>query len=525
MLTDQGAPDVSGGVMPILEVAGIRKSYSGVEVLGGVDLRMLPGEVIALAGENGAGKSTLLKIIAALVPKDAGAIAVDGVPQEHRTVHAARTDGIVFVPQELAPVLDLRVYENIFLGRELRTHLGTLDRGAMVAESDRLLSEFGVDMSSKRLMRHCSTAEQQMVEIIKSTSSGCRILLLDEPTSAISEHEVEHLYDVVRRLRQRGVTMIYTTHRMPEMRAIADRVAVLRDGRLVLDLPMTEIGDNEIVSAMIGRELSGLYPDKVPATAAAVALRIDELVVAPGSPPVTLEVRSGEIVGLAGLMGAGRTELINGIFGVTLRHSGRVLVDGREVRRGSVSGAIRSGMALVPEDRKVGGGVLSMSILTNAYLPRLGRYSVAGWITRRAAVRSVLTAIEPMRVKYASLRQELGRLSGGNQQKVVIARWLTGPVRVLLLDEPTRGVDVGARAEIYRIIADLAHERGLAVLMASSDMPETIGLAHRILVLRGGAIVGELNVQSMEGLDAAQERIFRLSAGLELDIEGEKTDA
>lgn len=499
----------------VVEARGITKRFGAEPVLSGVNLELRAGEVVALAGENGAGKSTLLKIVAGMVSPTHGELVVDGVVQGRRDVRDATAQGIAIIPQELAPVPDLAIYENVFLGRELTTRIGSLDRATMIQDTRERLLAFGLTVDPRTRMRSLSTATQQLVEIIKATSSGCRVLLLDEPTSAISPTEAKQLFAAISDLRATGVTMIYTTHKMHEMRAVADRVVILRDGVLIDSKPLAEISDEGIVEAMIGRELGGLYP-QIPAPESDDPLiEIRDLVVEAGLPPVSFSVRAGEFVALAGLMGAGRTELIETIFGLRTAHSGSVRVANRELRsRYSPSMAIRSGMALVPEDRKIGGAVLGMSILDNALIPRLNRFSRAGWILRSSARRVVDTVLRSVHLKFSGLGQSVDQLSGGNQQKVVIGRWLTDIVTVLLLDEPTRGVDVGARGEIYRLIADLAQRERMAIIFASSDMPEVIGLAHRVLVMRDHAIIDELT--TADHTEASlQDRIFRSSAGLE----------
>ncbi|MGA5644710.1 MULTISPECIES: sugar ABC transporter ATP-binding protein [unclassified Microbacterium] len=501
----------------MLACVDIRKAFGGVPVLKGVGLRLVPGTITALAGENGAGKSTLMKIASGQMKADSGEVLVRGEVLASGSARDAHQRGVAIVPQELASILDTTVYENIFVGRERRHRSGFLDRRRMAREAKEMLAEFGVDIDPTVRMGSLPVGLRQIVEIVKATSTGARVLLLDEPTSAIAEREVARLLENMRMLRDRGVAILFTTHKMEEIRAIADRVVVLRDGGLVADEPLSALSDDDIVTAMIGRELEDLFPDPAPA-ADDVALSVRGLSYAPAPRPVDLQVRRGEIVGLAGLVGAGRTELIEALFGVRPSTGGEAAVGGRPVRRGRPADAITAGMALVPEDRKGAGAVLSMDILANATLPRLSMFSVAGWLRGRSRVDAVSAVMSSVRLRSRGLGQTMETLSGGNQQKVVLARWLTGEVKVLLLDEPTRGVDVGARSEIYRIITELA-AAGMAVIMASSDMPEILALSHRALVLKDGGIVAELDRTDLQAPDV-QDRIFRLASGLETSDAG-----
>ncbi len=497
---------------PALECHDLVKAFGGVPVLKGVSLSLAPGSVTALAGENGAGKSTMMKIASGQLRPDSGEVLIAGTSLAAGDAHAAHRQGVAIVPQELAPILDMQVYENLFLGRELRGRSRLLDRRRMARDAKDMLEVFGVDIDPQATMRTLSVGLRQIVEIVKNSSGGANVLLLDEPSSAISDREVERLYAVVNRLRDRGVAMLYTTHKMEEIRALADRIVVLRDGGLVLDQPLASVTDDNIVHAMIGRELEELFP-LVSEPRNEVALDVRGLHVQGYAAPIDLTVRRGEIVGLAGLVGAGRTELLEAIFGVRKSIGGSITVGGAAVTRNQPAGSITRGMALVPEDRKGAGAVLTMSVLDNGSLPRLPQFTVGGWLRQGHRSKVVKNAMTSVRLRSRGLSQHVETLSGGNQQKVVLARWLTGHVDVLLLDEPTRGVDIGARSEIYRIISDLA-DSGMAVLMASSDMPEVLALSHRALVMRSGHIAGELDRAGLSS-PTAQNTIFRLAAGLE----------
>ncbi|WP_053352321.1 sugar ABC transporter ATP-binding protein [Leucobacter musarum] len=505
----------------LLECAGIIKGFGGVPVLRGISLTLEAGTITALAGENGAGKSTLMKIASGQYRPDAGTVHVQGTPLPAGNAQAAHRLGVAIVPQELASILELSVYENLFIGRELRGPLG-LRRGAMIDEARDQLAVFGLDIDPRTRMGDLPVGIRQIIEIVKATNTGASVILLDEPSSAISEREVGRLLEVMDMLRKRGVALLFTTHKMEEIRAIADRVIVLRDGDLVEDQPLANLTDDDIVTAMIGRELEDLFPDRgVPSDE--VLLELDALQVAGAAEPITLSVRRGEIVGLAGLVGAGRTELMETVFGVRRSESGQVRVRGAKVKPGEPSAAINAKMALVPEDRKGAGAVLPMSVLDNGTLPGLGQFSIAGFLRQRVRRAKISEVMDSVRLRSRGLDQSLETLSGGNQQKVVLARWLTDDVDVLLLDEPTRGVDVGARSEIYRIIVDLAAS-GMAVLMASSDMPEILSLSHRALVLRDGAVAGELSADDLSRAEV-QDRIFRLASGLEATEAGTAAEA
>jgi len=500
---------VCNEVSPILEISHLERSFGGVPVLKDVTFSVEPGEVVALAGENGAGKSTIFKIISGQIRPDRGAIRVNGEEIDRLDTRIARELGIGIVPQELAPYPDLAVYENLFVGRELKTRLGGLNRSAMISEAKQMLGVFGVAIDPKHRMADLSTALTQIVEIVKATTWGAKVILLDEPTSSIPEQEVKQLYNIVRTLKERDVAMMYTTHRMAEIQEIADRVVVMRDGVLVMDSPVAETESDAIISAMIGRDLENLFP-ALPAPTNETGLEVQDLVIEHDSPAVSFSVKKGEILGLGGLVGAGRTEILQAIYGVTRSHSGTVSVDGEQIKLGSPGRAISAGIAIVPEDRKGAGLILLRSVLDNGSLPRLRDFVRAGFIRIGMRKKSVSSAMEKVALKARSVDQPVGTLSGGNQQKIVIGRWLSDDTKVLLLDEPTRGVDVGARGEIYTIIRGLAAS-GLTVVLASSDTPELIGLSHRVLVVRDGAITGQLSREQLDSADA-QEQIFRLAS-------------
>ncbi|MFV0427256.1 MAG: sugar ABC transporter ATP-binding protein [Beutenbergiaceae bacterium] len=503
-----------------LSVRDLHKGFGGVPVLKGLTFDVAPGSVVVLAGENGAGKSTLFNIITGQLAADQGEVFLQGKPLTHVNPRVARELGVAIVPQELAPYEDLSIAENIAVGREPTFGGFVLNRREMDEYAQQMLADFDIKIDPRRKMRSLSVALTQVIEIVKTTTSGAQVLLLDEPTSSIPEAETGRLYEIVHRLREKGVGMVYTTHRMQEIEAVADRVVVLRDGALVLDEAQQDLEPDQIVTAMIGRELENLFPP-ITAPSDRVVLRVNDLERKPGAPRVNLEVRAGEIVGIGGLVGAGRSALLQAIFGAKKSADGIVEVNSAQLHRHGVSDSINAGMALVPEDRKKDGLVLVRSILDNLTLPYLSDYAHTGVINspKRSSVGTEYS--DAVRLKFRSLQQTVGTLSGGNQQKIVIARWLDREPGVLLLDEPTRGVDVGARSEIYRIIHDLA-EQGLAVLLASSDMPELIGLSNRVLVMRGNQVVGELDRDQLDSPEA-QALIFHYASGEALALTPDDT--
>ena len=497
----------------VMEIERLGKSFSGVPVLKEISFSINPGEIVALAGENGAGKSTLFKIITGQLRPDVGSITIGGKIQEKIDTLLARELGIGIVPQELAPYPDLTVYENLFVGREIKTSAGLLDRKAMISEARIMLNTFELPIGPNAKMKSLSTAFTQIVEILKATTWGAKLLLLDEPTSSIPEHEVERLHEIVRSLKEKDVSVVFTTHRMTEIEQLADRVLVMRDGVLVRDASVSDVSPEEIVTSMIGRELGTLFP-KLSKPGKKVGLVVEELTLRKDGPAVSFEIREGEILSLGGLVGAGRTEIIETIYGIRKAFSGSVHVGSSPLALGSPRRGIDAGIAIVPEDRKGAGLVLQRSIAENGGLPRLRDYLSAGFIRIRHRSSVVQSSMDRVSLKRRTLDQAAGTLSGGNQQKIVIGRWLGGDTKVLLLDEPTRGVDVGARGEIYNIIRDLA-ESGMSVLLASSDTPELMGLSHRVLVIKDGQIVGQLDRNQLDAPDS-QENIFRLASGQEL---------
>ena len=496
-----------------LQAKGISKSFGGVPVLNDVSLEIPAGHVVALAGENGAGKSTIMKIIAGLVKADVGHVFVSGKELPNGDTKAAKMAGIAIIPQELSPYPDMSIYENLFVGREIHNKLGFLNRREMKVQAMKMLEIFGIQIDPATKMRELSVALVQLIEIVKASSLGAKLLLLDEPTSSISEKEVKVLYDVIKRLRAQGVAMIYTTHRMEEIQEVADSVVVLRDGKCVLATPIANADETTIVTAMVGRELAKLTFESAVSTDV-VRLRVQGLKIDKNTPEVDFEIKRGEILGLGGLMGAGRTEIVEAIFGVRKTIAGQISVDGVSIERGDAAKSIKAGCAFVPEDRKGAGLILIRSIIENVSLPHLEKFVSLGFINFSGRFDESTKVTNSVKLQSKSMSQQVTTLSGGNQQKLVLAKWLLKDTKVLIVDELTRGVDVGARAEIYSIIRNLA-SAGMAVLLVSSDMPELIGLSDRVLVIRGGGVVKEMNRNDLDSKEA-QIEIFRAASAQSL---------
>ncbi len=485
---------------PILEVQQLTRTFPGVVALSGVSLALRGGEVHGLVGENGAGKSTLVKLLAGVHTPTSGQIRLEGRPVSIRHPAGAMELGIAMVHQELNLIPELSVAENIFLGREIR-RLGLLRRGRMHAEARRLLEQVGCRVPPGRAVASLSIAQQQMVEIAKALSVRARVLILDEPTAVLSGAEVEGLFALIGRLTQRGVTVLYISHILPEVLRLCDRVTVLRDGQLVTTLARAQLGqgpaaETKLASLMVGRPMADHFPPRrALAGDAPVRLAVEHLWAEGGVADVSLSVRAGEIVGLAGLVGAGRTESAEALFGLRRRLGGRVTLDGKPFAPRSPREAAGAGLAYLSEDRKARGLLLDRSLEENftlASLNRFGRWLLRGRPLRRAAE----TQARAVALRARSLDQSARSLSGGNQQKVYLGRWLLTSPGVLILDEPTRGVDIGAKEEIYRLIAELAGG-GTACVVISSEINELLGLCHRLAVMRGGRTVATLGPGEM----------------------------
>ena len=490
---------------PILQATSIAKSFAGVQALKGVSFVLRPGEVHALVGENGAGKSTLIKVITGAERPDSGELTVGGRRIAHMDPATSRALGIAVIYQQPSLFPHLTVAENIALGLESGGSWRRIDWRARNSRAADLLARVGSAIHPERLVETLSMPEQQIVEIAKAIGADAKVVLMDEPTASLSEREVESLFAVIGRLRSAGVGVIYISHRLEEIFAIADRITILRDGQSVGTRVPGDVDRAELIRLMVGREISAVFPKRA-VTIGEPALEVRRLSsAAAGIRDVTLTVRRGEILGLAGLVGSGRTQLAETIFGITPADSGEVVLDGRSLHIGSPAEAIRAGIAYLPEDRRQHGVVLDMSIAANTSLASLRSVSRRGLVDKAAERARAQDYVTRLRIKTPSVFAEVGTLSGGNQQKVALARWLSTRPAVIVLDEPTQGVDVGSKAEIHGLMQMLVEE-GLAILMISSELPEILGMSDRIAVMHGGTIRGVL-----DRAEATQSRILSLA--------------
>ena len=491
----------------LLEMKKISKSFPGVKALTDVDFQLKAGEVHALLGENGAGKSTLIKVLGGIYIAEKGEIFIDGQPVIIQNVADARANGISIIHQELVLVPHMTVYENIFLGRELKGPFG-VDSKKMRNESQKMLDQFNLGIDAGELVGNLSIAQQQMVEIVKAISFNCKILVMDEPTSSISDREVEALFDIMRGLAKQGVGIVYISHKMSELDEVCDRVTVLRDGYYVGTCVVKETPRDELIHMMVGRELSSYYVrDHV--DNADVVLRCEHIDDGKSSKKrvkdVSFEVKQGEIVGFAGLVGAGRSETMQCIFGLTPGSTGDIYLDGQKLEIKNAVDAMNEGIAMVPENRKVEGLYHVQSVKFNSTIEVLKEFISHLHVDSKKEDAITQEFVDKMKTKTPSLEQIVTNLSGGNQQKVMIGRWLATKPRILILDEPTRGVDVGAKAEIYDIMNELT-KQGVSIIMISSELPEIINMSDRVYVMYDGRITGCINWQ-----DLSQEAIMKLA--------------
>lgn len=503
---------------PILQMLGVNKSFSGVRVLRDVDFDLQKGEVHAVVGENGAGKSTLMKIAAGIHHKDSGQIIWKGEPVEITSPHESLRLGISMVHQELTLAQHLSVAENLYLGREplRQKQLGIIHRGSLFERAAELLAENHFEIDPRATVLRLPIAQRQLVEIARALAADSEVIIMDEPTSSLSAMEAGEFFRVVRRLKAKGVSIIYISHRLEELHEVADRITILRDGQKVITAPFASIGMSEIIRHMVGRELSAMFPEKKARVGSAGVppasnlgeeiLRVENLSRAGALHDISFSLRAGEILGVAGLVGAGRTELARALFGLDRIDSGKVIVFGREVQPTSPSRAIATGMAYLTEDRKVTGLALGLDISANVTLANLKRLVSFGRINLREERKVGRQYVTRLRIVTPSVRQKVLRLSGGNQQKVAIAKWLFAQSKVIVFDEPTRGIDIAAKRDVFDLFVELTR-MGAGILMISSELPEILGMSDRILVMRRGMIVGELDPRRTD-----QEEILRLAA-------------
>lgn len=492
---------------PFLRISGVSKAFAGVQALADVDVDIERGTVHALVGENGAGKSTLGKILAGIHTQDSGTITVDGSTIDFDSPRAALDHGFTIVAQELALVGPRTVVENVFLGAE--AHRGPLVlRGKLLSAFSQLVADTGIDVPATAIVDDLSIADQQKIEILRAIARKSDVIVMDEPTARLATHEAHALRGIVHKLRDRGTTIVYVSHFLDEVLDVADRITVLRDGKVVTTVPAAGQTTESLVEAMIGRTLDSAFPDKVPSRdGGSVVLQVDELTRRGAFEDISFEVNSGEIVTITGLVGSGRSEVVRSIFGAENYDSGRVRLNGADASGRHPRDAIAQRMAFIPESRKSDGLHVDSSIEDNVTLPHLGRFATWGAINRRAAREAAEAELVAVGVKAGSFQLPVSSLSGGNQQKVMFAKALLGDPVLLIADEPTRGVDVGAKRQIYDLLVKLA-ETGLGILLVSSEMEEVIGLSHRVVVMRQGRITGELS-----GTDITEQRIAHLAFG------------
>jgi ribose transport system ATP-binding protein len=498
---------------PVLRMQSISKRFPGVLALDGVSLELRKAEVLGLMGENGAGKSTLMKILGGAYAPDGGQLLIDEIPVEFRHVKDAKRAGIALIHQELMLAPNLNIAGNIFLGNEPRKlgGIGWMDRGAMNSAASEFLGRVGLNFPPTTPVRALTAGQMQMVEIAKALSMNARIIIMDEPTSSLTQGETEKLYEIISVLRKAGISVIYISHRLDEVFRVTARIVVLRDGKNAGELITRQTNHDQIIAMMVGRALTNRFPERPPQSERAARLQVRDLVV-PGAPRgVSFDAMPGEILGFAGLVGSGRTELMQTIFGVTRAFGGSMMLDGCPFSPRRSRDAIEQGVYLAPEDRKRHGLVLPMTVAQNLSLPSVGGYSPVGFLKRKVEQRIAHQEIERLRIKTPSPFQKAVNLSGGNQQKIVLGKWLAMNPKVLILDEPTRGIDVGAKAEIYQHMAKLAAQ-GITILMVSSDMEEIIGMSDRVAVMHERRINGilqrhELTQERIAGL--MTRRVFR----------------
>ncbi|PRS42037.1 D-xylose ABC transporter ATP-binding protein [Bacillus sp. NMCC4] len=489
-----------------IEMHNIHKAFGKNTVLSGVSFDLVTGEVHALMGENGAGKSTLMNLLTGLYSLDQGTIQIDGKETAFKNPKEAEQHGIAFIHQELNIWPDMTVLENLFIGKEIYTKFGLLDTKKMKVLAQSQLDRLSVNLSLDQEAGSCSVGQKQMIEIAKALMTDAKVIIMDEPTAALTDREIEKLFQVIESLKKEGVSIVYISHRMEEIFAICDRITIMRDGKTVDTKAIPETNFHEVVKKMVGRELTDRYPERLPSLGD-IVLEVKQATRKGQFHDISFSVKAGEIVGVAGLMGAGRTEMMRSLFGLDPLDQGEIWVHGKKAVIKKPSDAVKLGIGFITEDRKDEGLMLDASIRENIGLPNLESFSPKGLIDKKNEQDFVALLIKRLTIKTASSEISARSLSGGNQQKVVIAKWIGIQPKVLILDEPTRGVDVGAKREIYQLMNELT-DRGVAILMVSSELPEILGMSDRVLVIHEGTISGELNKS-----DATQERIMTLATG------------
>ena len=489
-----------------IKMQGIDKAFGSNQVLKNAGFELRDGEIHALMGENGAGKSTLMKILTGVYTRDAGTVTVDGQEVVYKSPQEAEKAGIVFIYQELNVLFDLTVEENLFMGKEITKGFGVCDKKAMRAKAQEVMDKMGVHIPVNAVMSELSVGQQQMVEICKALMVDAKVLIMDEPTAALTESETKVLFEVIESLKAKGVSIVYISHRMEEIFQLCDRITILRDGQYVGTEYIKDITMDKVVQMMIGREIGERYPQRDVEIGGEV-LRVEGLTHEKLFRDVSFSVRAGEVLGVSGLMGAGRTEIMQAIFGNLPVCGGSVFIDGQEVQIKNPREAIAAGIGFITEDRKTEGLLLEKSIAENIELCNLGKVSGRGVLSAKKGAELVKKGIEEFRIKCFGPDHECGNLSGGNQQKVVLAKWIYTDPKILILDEPTRGVDIGAKKEIYSVINDMA-AKGVAVIMVSSELPEVLGMSDRIMVVHEGHVTGII-----DGKTADQAKVMTLATG------------
>lgn len=490
---------------PLAELKHIYKSFPGVKVLDDISISFYPGRVHVLLGENGAGKSTIIKIISGIYQPDKGEVAVDGKVRNFTNITQSQELGISVIHQELSVIDDLMVYENVFLGRELRSG-GFVNARQMITETQKLMDEIEIDINPRAYIRDLNNGEKQMVEIIRAVSQNSRLVIMDEPTSSLSHHEVEALFTVMRKLKRDNVGIIYISHRLKEILAMGDMLTVLRDGRVVDTLPVGDVTEDRMVSMMVGRELGHYYYKPERKKDGKVVLEVKDLTRQGAFEEVNFQLWEGEILGVAGLVGAGRTEVMRAVFGADPVDSGTRIIYGEEYQPKTPQDVIKRCVGLIPEDRRGQGLLLEKSVKENTSLASLFMNSKKGFIDFAWEKEKALLYIDKLKTKTSSERAVTKNLSGGNQQKVVIAKWLLAESKILIMDEPTRGIDVNAKAEIYALMKEFV-ESGGSIILVSSELPEVIGCSNRIMIMREGRVTGFL-----DETDVTEEKIMKYAS-------------